>query len=148
MSEVYVEHVNVVVRNPARTADLMVRLFGWSIRWQGVAHHGGPSVHVGGEHSYLALTSEFGEETPDAAFTKGRPLNHVGVVVDDLDLVEERVAAVNLHAFNHSDYEPGRRFYFFDPDGIEFEVVSYRTSDAVRSPNDRFGQAQSMKTSA
>ena len=27
-----------------------------------------------------------------------------------------------LHA---RDYEPGRRFYFFDPDGIEYEVVSY-----------------------
>ncbi|MEM7190453.1 MAG: VOC family protein, partial [Pseudomonadota bacterium] len=23
------------------------------------------------------------------------------------------------------DYEPGRRFYFADHDGIEFEVVSY-----------------------
>ena len=30
-----------------------------------------------------------------------------------------------LETFNHGDYEPGRRFYFFDWDGIEFEVVSY-----------------------
>jgi hypothetical protein len=30
-----------------------------------------------------------------------------------------------LTPFAHGDYEPGRRFYFFDPNGIEFEVVSY-----------------------
>ena len=27
--------------------------------------------------------------------------------------------------FSHADYEPGRRFYFLDRDGIEFEVISY-----------------------
>jgi glyoxylase I family protein len=26
---------------------------------------------------------------------------------------------------NHDDYEPGRRFYYNDEDGIEFEVVNY-----------------------
>ncbi|MEC7669548.1 MAG: VOC family protein, partial [Pseudomonadota bacterium] len=26
---------------------------------------------------------------------------------------------------NHADYEPGKRFYFDTPDGIEIEVVSY-----------------------
>ena len=148
MSEVYVEHINLVVRDPVRTAELMVRLFGWTIRWEGVAHHGGPSVHVGGERSYLALTTEFGNATPDVAFTKGRPLNHVGVVVDDLHLVEGRVAAANLHAFNHSDYEPGRRFYFFDPDGIEFEVVSYQTVSVVRSIEDRVDDAHSIEVAA
>ena len=34
--------------------------------------------------------------------------------------------AAGLTAFNHGDYHPGRRFYFLDPDGIEYEVVSYR----------------------
>jgi hypothetical protein len=31
-----------------------------------------------------------------------------------------------LRPFAHADYAPGRRFYFLDPDGIEYEVVSYR----------------------
>ena len=26
---------------------------------------------------------------------------------------------------SHGDYEPGKRFYFDDENGIEFEVVSY-----------------------
>ena len=47
------------------------------------------------------------------------------IQVDDLDAVEQRVIAAGLAPFSHGDYEPGRRFYFFDPDGIEYEVVSY-----------------------
>ena len=58
-------------------------------------------------------------------FAKGVPLNHIGLVVDDLDGAEAVVAAAGLVPFNHMDYEPGRRFYFFDWDGIEFEIVSY-----------------------
>ena len=38
---------------------------------------------------------------------------------------ERVVVEAGLVPFNHADYAPGRRFYFFDWDGIEFEVVSY-----------------------
>jgi hypothetical protein len=31
-----------------------------------------------------------------------------------------------LTPFSHGDYQPGGRFCFLDPDGIEYEVVSYR----------------------
>lgn len=72
--------------------------------------------------------------TPDSpseiagGFQKGRPLNHIGIEVDDLDATEERVTAAGLKPFGHADYAPGRRFYFLDPDGVEFEVVSYANS--------------------
>jgi len=56
---------------------------------------------------------------------KGRPLNHVGLLVDDLDAAERVVREYGFEPWGHDDYEPGRRFYFFDWDGIEFEVVSY-----------------------
>ena len=58
-------------------------------------------------------------------FAKGRPLNHIGVEVDDLDAPEARVIAAGLRPFSHADYEPGRRFYFLDPGGVEYEVVRY-----------------------
>jgi hypothetical protein len=45
--------------------------------------------------------------------------------VPDLDVAEAVVRAAGLEPFSHGDYEPGRRFYFFDWDGIEFELVSY-----------------------
>ena len=48
------------------------------------------------------------------------------VEVDDLDATEQKVLAAGLKTFSHGSYDPGRRFYFLDPDGIEYEVVSYR----------------------
>lgn len=121
-----IEHVNVTVRDADRTAALMQRLFGWHIRWSGAAQNGGHTVHVGTEEQYLAVYSDQkGEYTADD-FIKGRPLNHVGVEVDDLEAVEAKVVEEGLVPFSHGDYPPGRRFYFLDPDGTEYEVVSYR----------------------
>ena len=118
------EHLNVSVTDPERAARLMQDLFGWRVRWQGPARNGGRSIHVGSDEQYLALYT--GPDVDVDSFPKGRPLNHIGVEVDDLDAVEARVVAAGLKPFNHDDYEPGRRFYFFDPDGIEYEVISYR----------------------
>jgi hypothetical protein len=52
-------------------------------------------------------------------------LNHIGVVVEDLNAAEARVIAAGFMPRSHTDYEPGKRFYFDDHDGIEFEVISY-----------------------
>ena len=121
----YIEHVNVTVRDPERAARLMIDLFDWHIRWEGPSLLGGLTIHVGDERTYLALYTHDGEATPEEAFRKGRPLNHVGILVDDLDAIEARVIAAGLVPFSHADYAPGRRFYFLDHDGTEFEIVSY-----------------------
>jgi len=126
MSAGRIEHVNVTVTDPARAAALMEALFGWRIRWQGPALNGGHTIHVGTDDDYVALYTGRGAHYTADTFAKGRPLNHIGVEVDDLDAVEGRVVAAGLKPFAHGDYEPGRRFYFLDPDGIEYEVVSYR----------------------
>jgi catechol 2,3-dioxygenase-like lactoylglutathione lyase family enzyme len=125
MSTPRIEHVNVNVSDPERAARMMERLFGWHVRWQGAARDGGQTIHVGSAHlesggHYIALHTGRGD------FAKGQPLNHIGVEVDDLDSIEAKVVAAGLKPFGHDDYDPGRRFYFLDPDGIEYEVVSYR----------------------
>jgi len=120
MSTPRIEHVNVNVSDPERAARMMERLFGWHVRWQGAARDGGQTIHVGSDTHYVALHSGRGD------FAKGQPLNHIGVEVDDLDAIEAKVAAAGLKPFGHDSYDPGRRFYFLDPDGIEYEVVSYR----------------------
>src|SRR5579862_9342484 len=125
MADPRIEHVNVTVRDPNRAAALMQNLFGWRIRWQGPAMSGGRTVHVGSNEGYLALYSPPGALSEDAS-AKGRPLNHIGVEVDDLDETEQKVLAAGLKTFSHASYDPGRRFYFLDQDGIEYEVVSYR----------------------
>ncbi len=119
------EHVNITVTDPQRSAELFNELFGWQIRWEGPSMLGGRTIHVGSKDQYLAVYTNEDVEAANPDFRKGVPLNHVGVVVDDLDTVEEKVKAAGLETFGHDDYDPGRRFYFFDWNGIEFEVVSY-----------------------
>ncbi|WEK47517.1 MAG: VOC family protein [Candidatus Andeanibacterium colombiense] len=116
------EHVNLTVSDPERLSLLLQQLLGWHERWRGEAMVGGWTIHVGDEDDYLALYSD---RAPPARFAKGAPLNHVGLLVGDLEAAERVVIEAGLEPFNHSDYDPGRRFYFFDWDGIEFEVVTY-----------------------
>ena len=120
------EHVNVTVADIDASAALLARLFGWKTRWEGSSIHGGRSVHVGTDDSYVALyqPTHQGPSEHESYFTTGG-LNHIGVVVDDLDAAEKRVADEGLIPHSHADYEPGKRFYFDTPDGIEIEVVSY-----------------------
>jgi catechol 2,3-dioxygenase-like lactoylglutathione lyase family enzyme len=125
MSSLRIEHVNVRVADPARTSNLMQALFDWHVRWSGPSQSGGHTIHVGTTDHYVALNTPGGTADSAEVFAKGRPLNHIGVEVDDLDATEARVIAAGLTPFNHADYEPGRRFYFLDPDGIEYEIVSY-----------------------
>jgi catechol 2,3-dioxygenase-like lactoylglutathione lyase family enzyme len=125
MPTAFIEHVNLTVSRPERSAKLFQDLFGWQVRWQGPARDGGRVIHVGDEANYIAVYAEPGEAPDGRGWEKGVPLNHVGIQADDLGAVEQRVIAAGLVPFGHGDYEPGRRFYFFDWDGIEFEIVSY-----------------------
>lgn len=120
------EHANYTVSDARRTARWMTDLFGWHIRWEGPSSNGGYSVHVGTDTQYVALyqpVESISEKSSSYATAGG--LNHIGVVVDDLKSVEERVQKLGFTPNNHADYEPGQRFYFHDDDNIEYEVVAY-----------------------
>lgn len=124
----YLEHVNVTVQDPDVTAGLFVDLFGWHVRWRGGAIGDGRSVHVGTDGCYIALYTGPDGVPQDAAHTSYREkagLNHIGVVVEDLDAVETAVKARGYATHSHADYEPGRRFYFNEENGVEIEVVAY-----------------------
>ena len=120
-----IEHANLSVTQPERSAALFKTLLGWEERWRGQSQMGGETIHVGERHnggSYMAL---YTSEDVRGDYSKGQPLNHVGLMVDDLAAAERVVIEAGLTPFGHDDYDPGERFYFFDWDGIEFEVVSY-----------------------
>ncbi len=123
------EHVNITVPDPQATAEMLVDIFDWQIRWQGSAMGGaGQTVHVGTDDAYVAVYSGSGPLTPteaDASYLAVGGLNHIGIVVDDLDATERAVKAKGYATHSHADYEPGRRFDFHDENGVEFEVVSY-----------------------
>ena len=120
------EHTNYTVSDPDATADWMCRLFDWKVRGTGPAKDGGRSVHVGTDTQYLALYNpgDAGQPTDDNYKTVGG-LNHLAVVTEDIDAMEKAVRGLGFIPVNHADYEPGRRFYFHDGDGIEYEVVQY-----------------------
>ena len=126
MATATLEHLNITVTDPHATAAWMERVFGWHIRWEGPAISDGYTVHVGDDDRYVALYTPGTPKAPaGSSYTHVGGFNHLAVVVDDLDAPEARIAAEGFTPKSHADYEPGRRFYFNDADGIEVEVVSY-----------------------
>jgi catechol 2,3-dioxygenase-like lactoylglutathione lyase family enzyme len=127
MPRAYLEHVNFTVSDPEITSRWLCDVFGWTIRWKGESIYGGTTFHVGGSDSYIALYSIGHSLTQDPrhSYHVQGGMNHVAIVVEDIDATETRVIAHGFATHSHADYEPGRRFYFRDTDGIEFEVVSY-----------------------
>lgn len=125
-----VEHVNLTVSNPGKVAEQLTHIFSWQLRWSGDSLDGGRSVHIGEKadgNSYLALyTNNNIKEQQNRSHLYKANLNHIGILVSDLDQVEQRVLGLGLKTFNHADYEPGRRFYFYIEDDIEIEVISYQ----------------------
>lgn len=120
----YLEHVNLSVSDLERSIRFYRTLFDLELRWRGHSAGGRAEAHVGDEKTYLALfqserEGRFRREYADVG------LNHFGFVVDDLARVKERLAAEGITPHLEADYDPGRRLYFEDPDGIEVEVVAY-----------------------
>ena len=125
MTHIHIEHVNLTVSDPQATAAMLMALFDWKIRWEGPHSLGGYTVHVGSDSQYISVYANADSDGKPREYRKGQPLNHVGIVTDDLAEIERRVTAQGLKPFGHDDYEPGKRFYFFDRDGVEYEIVSY-----------------------
>ncbi len=120
------EHVNYTVKDAKKTAAWLCDLFDWHIRWEGAAINGGYTVHVGTLDRYVAVFQPKAMQgNPKSNYETVGGLNHIAMTVDDLDATEAKVKAAGFETGNHQDYEPGRRFYFHDHDGIEYEIVQY-----------------------
>lgn len=128
MTQGLFEHVNITVTDPDRTAQMLVDLFDWKVRWSGASKNDGRTVHVGTDDAYVALYSVGRPVKPeaDASYSLAGAVNHLGILVDDLNASEQRVLDHCIKTHSHQTYDPGSRFYFHDHDGIEYEVVSYR----------------------
>jgi len=126
MKQAVVEHVNITVKKPTVLAENLCEIFDWRIRWSGPSLDDGESIHVGTDESYLAIYthSELSEQV-NRDHKVIANLNHIGIVVDDINAIEEKVKLVGYKPFSHRNYEPGERFYFLAEDGVEIEVVSY-----------------------
>jgi predicted enzyme related to lactoylglutathione lyase len=120
-----IEHINVTLNNIDAAAQTLKSIFGWHIRWEGSALDDGRTIHIGDENSYLALYTHNERTRERTSHRTVGHLNHIGIVVEDLDDVENKIKRAGFDTFNHGDYEPGRRFYFNLEPEVEIEVVSY-----------------------
>lgn len=126
MTQAFLEHINVTVSDPQATAEFLCEIFGWKIRWHGDAINNGITYHVGSDTHYIAVYSKGKKTTLESnSLDRIGGLNHIALVVENLDETEAKVLAKGYETFSHADYEPGKRFYFRDNDNIEFEIVSY-----------------------
>ena len=125
MTTAYLEHTNITVQDPDKLANLLCTLFDWKVRWSGGAKNDGYTVHVGNDKDYLALYKPKTINEIESDYKTLANINHIGIVVQNLDETEQRVLSLNFKTYSHGDYEPGRRFYFMAQQNIEVEVVSY-----------------------
>ena len=122
------EHVNLTVSNLDRSIDFYCRLLGLRVRWRGTLSSGLAGAHVGDDDMYIAL---FQSREPGAVSSDydGVGLNHFGFVVDDLADCKGRLIEMGAPPHSEQDYDPGRRLYVMDPDGIELELVEYDSAE-------------------
>lgn len=118
----YIEHVNLTVSDLDRSVDFYCQLLDLRLRWAGQIDVHQRGAHVGDDRNYLAL---FEATVPDRVVSDSTRsgYNHVGWVVDDLDEARRRLERLGISAHHEAEYEPGRRLYFYDPDGHEVELV-------------------------
>lgn len=118
------EHVNLTVSDLDRSVAFYCDVLGLEVRWQGHTSSGKHAAHVGNREMYLAL---FAATSPGRATLDYGAVgpNHFGLIVEDLDAVRPRLEAAGITPHLEDAYEPGRRLYFYDPDGMEVELVEY-----------------------
>lgn len=122
----FLEHVNLSVSDLDRSIDFYRKSLGFRLRWRGTTRTGQEAAHVGDDTTYVALfqaARDASTPVPDDYLDVG--INHFGLVVDDLDGARGRLEAAGVKPHHATDEPPGRRLYFFDPDGIEVELVAY-----------------------
>jgi len=123
------EHVNVT----ATDVDATVRFFQLAmpqltIRGEGTGEVCKRWVHLGTSTSYIAIEDRGVREAGPHIAYRHPGVNHLGFIVADSDAVAERLRAAGYREGKHSlDHPFRRRYYFYDPDGIEVEFIEYLT---------------------
>ena len=122
-----IEHANLTVSDVAASVAFYQAVFDFAVRWEGSAREmDGPvkAVHLGDTATYLSLFESQKKGRAPADYD-APGLNHIGFEVEDVDGYRSRLEALGVEIHLEGDYEPGRRIYFYDPDGIEVELVEY-----------------------
>ena len=65
MPKGHLEHANISVTDPERSAALLIDLLGWHERWKGDAMSGGRTIHVGTDDAYALIERASKSASPE-----------------------------------------------------------------------------------
>ena len=121
------EHVNMVSSNVDLTVEfLLTAMPEWYIRGEGTSAKCLRWLHIGDSETYIAIEDRgIGEKSNHITYHH-TGVNHIGIVVENIEEVISRMRAKGYKEGMHSLDHPSRlRYYFFDHDDVEYEFVSY-----------------------
>ncbi len=125
----FLEHVHVNVDSIAATESfLRAALPDLEKRGSGNAPGYGRWAHLGTDRAYIALTEVQGTAAPAG-------LRHIGLVVEDLDGMVQRLAKAGFHPADVTalaEHPARRRIYYLDQNGLDWEFVEYLSDDPQR----------------
>jgi len=120
------EHIHIDVRSLAET-EIFLRTALPEIERRGSGNGAGSGrwVHLGSDDNYIALTE-------DAAAKPAASLRHIGMVVESVDQLMQRLAEAGFEpadagSLNSHPYR--RRVYYIDGNGLDWEFVEYLSDD-------------------
>ncbi len=123
------EHVNITVPDvDAALRFLKIVAADFVVRKDGVAELGYRWVHVGNDHSYIALQAAHNvaqAQLPREPYVN-HGINHLGLIIDDAISIEEKLLNAGYRRNGplvKDSYR--RRIYFYDDAGFEWELVEY-----------------------
>ncbi|MDG1332713.1 MAG: VOC family protein [Crocinitomicaceae bacterium] len=131
---IYLEHANITVNNLDSAVDFFQAAFpDFQIRGGGDVN-GRSWIHLGNDVTYIALNEALEKKMNEKNYTKPG-INHLGFVVEDVDIIAERLLSAGYKRDYPRQEENFRtREYFADADGNEYEFVQY-LSNAINERN-------------
>jgi catechol 2,3-dioxygenase-like lactoylglutathione lyase family enzyme len=127
--KIYLEHANITVNNLESAIDFFQTAFpDFEVRGGGT-HNGRKWIHLGNDTTYMAINQALNQKSEAKDYTTPG-FNHLGFVVEDINVIGERLLAAGYKRDYPKQEEKYRiRDYFLDADGNEYEFVQYLSND-------------------
>ena len=133
------EHINLRVPSIRKTQEFLALAFpDFRQRGSGYGPTYGYWSHFGNDDTYIALLQadkpgeEDNESIPDYHYEDRFRLMHVGITVDSVAELMQRLAQAGLQPNSSDDLDSHparRRIYYLDGNGVEWEFVEYLSED-------------------
>ena len=137
--ESYLEHVNITVIDVDEAIRfLQTAMPDWKVRADVSSKENNCRrwVHLGTDTSYIAIEDRGATEKGNHEPYVDPGVNHMGLVVKDIDAVSKRLTDAGYsEGASSPDNLNRKRIYFYDADGNEYEFIEYLKSD-IASRND------------